>query len=187
MSLALRKEDLPCYTYADYAHWEGRWELIDGVAYAMSPSPSFEHQRLSQILASLVEEALDDCPQCQAVLDFDWKIDEATVVRPDNLVICHEPENQNYLTRAPALIFEILAASTAAKDEGVKFRLYEVEGVAYYVLVNPEERVLKIYRLHDGRYVKQADLARESFEFDLGACRFALDFSRLWRRKGTAA
>ncbi len=187
MSLALRKEDLPHYTYADYARWEGRWELIDGVAYAMSPSPSFEHQRLSHLLAGLLEEALEDCPHCQAVLDFDWKIDDSTVVCPDNLVICHEPENQNYLTRAPALIFEILSPSTAAKDEGVKFRLYEAEGVSWYVVVNPVEQVLKLYRLHDGRYIKQADLARETFEFDVGPCRITLDFARLWRKKGSAA
>jgi Uma2 family endonuclease len=187
MSLALRKEDLPRYTYADYARWEGRWELIDGVAYAMSPSPSFEHQRLSSKLARLLEEALDECPVCLPILDFDWKIDESTVVCPDNLVICHEPENQHYLTRAPALIFEILSPSTAAKDEGLKFRLYEVEGVAWYVVVNPVEQVLKLYRLHDGRYIKQADLAHETFEFDLGPCRFTLDFARLWRKKGGAA
>jgi len=184
MSRALRKEDLPHYTYADYARWEGRWELIDGVAYAMSPFPTFEHQRLSGRLHALLAELLDECPHCQPIQDFDWKIDESTVVCPDNLVICHEPENQNYLTRAPSLIFAILSPSTASKDEGVKFRLYESEGVAWYVLVNPDERVLKIYRRQEGRYVKQADLAHESFDFDLGPCRFSLDFSRLWRKKG---
>jgi Uma2 family endonuclease len=187
MSLALRKEDLPRYTYADYARWEGRWELIDGVAYAMSPSPTLEHQRLCGMLTYLLHHALEDAPLCQATAGFDWKIDESTVVCPDNLVICHEPENQNYLTRAPSLIFEILSPSTAAKDEGVKFRLYESEGVTYYVRVHPEDRVLKIYRLHEGRYVKQADLTHESFEFDLGPCQFSLDFARLWRKKGGAA
>lgn len=186
MSFSLRPQDLPHYMYADYARWEGRWELIDGVAYAMSPSPTFTHQRVYGNLHLLLETALKDCPHCQPVQDFDWKIDASTVVCPDNLVICHEPENENYLTRAPALIFEILSPSTAAKDKGVKFQLYEAEGVAYYVLVNPDEQVLSIYRLHEGRYIKQADLARESFEFDLGPCRFGLDFSRLWRKRASA-
>ena len=44
---ALRVEDLPHYTYDDYKIWEGRWELIDGVAYAMAPSPIFKHQNIS--------------------------------------------------------------------------------------------------------------------------------------------
>ncbi len=25
------------YTYDDYKEWDGDWELIDGVAYAMAP------------------------------------------------------------------------------------------------------------------------------------------------------
>jgi len=187
MAYALRKEDLPHYTYADYAQWEGRWELIDGVAYAMSPSPTFTHQRVYGDLHVLLTEALAGCPHCQPVQDFDWKINESTVVCPDNLVICHEPENENYLTRAPVLIFEVRSPSTATQDEGVKFHLYEAEGVAWYVLVNPDEQVLKIYRLQDGRYIKQADLSREPFDFDLGPCRFPLDFSRLWRKQGRAS
>jgi len=27
---------LPHYTYEDYKHWEGDWELINGIAYAMT-------------------------------------------------------------------------------------------------------------------------------------------------------
>ncbi|HJY21679.1 MAG TPA: hypothetical protein VJ279_02270 [Hanamia sp.] len=27
----------PYYTYKDYCAWEGRWELIDGIPFAMSP------------------------------------------------------------------------------------------------------------------------------------------------------
>ena len=32
---ALKKEDLPAYTYEDYQHWEGDWELIEGIPYAI--------------------------------------------------------------------------------------------------------------------------------------------------------
>jgi len=185
MGYALRKEDLPNYTYDDYAQWEGRWELIDGVAYAMSPSPTFFHQRVSHALARLLEEALEACPRCQPVLDFDWKINDSIVVCPDNMVICHEPEDARYLTHAPALIFEIRSPSTASRDAGLKFRLYEAEGVAWYVQVDPDKQALLIHRLHEGQYVKQADLSGESFEFDLEGCRFTLDFSCLWRKKGS--
>lgn len=40
------------YTYADYRTWpeEKRWELVDGVAYAMSPAPRYSHQRLASLL-----------------------------------------------------------------------------------------------------------------------------------------
>ncbi len=37
------------YTFKDYLDWpdEERWELIDGVAYNMTPAPSTRHQRIS--------------------------------------------------------------------------------------------------------------------------------------------
>ncbi len=37
---------LPYYTYEDYCRWEGRWELIDGIPFAMSPAPTPRHQWL---------------------------------------------------------------------------------------------------------------------------------------------
>jgi hypothetical protein len=30
---------LPHYTYEEYWLWEGRWELIVGIPYAMIPAP----------------------------------------------------------------------------------------------------------------------------------------------------
>lgn len=41
----IRLEDLPYYTYDDYKSWEGRWELIHGIPYAMSPYPTLKHIR----------------------------------------------------------------------------------------------------------------------------------------------
>ena len=40
------------YTYADYYAWDDgkRRELIDGIPYAMSPSPSPIHQRVNSNL-----------------------------------------------------------------------------------------------------------------------------------------
>jgi hypothetical protein len=35
---ALKMEDLPHYTYDDYAQWEGRWEIISGVPYEQGKS-----------------------------------------------------------------------------------------------------------------------------------------------------
>lgn len=35
------------YTYEEYESWEGKWELIDGVPYSISPAPNTEHQRIS--------------------------------------------------------------------------------------------------------------------------------------------
>ena len=37
-------EDLPHYSYDDYKIWEGDWELIRGIPYAMAPAASWWHQ-----------------------------------------------------------------------------------------------------------------------------------------------
>ena len=178
----LPADELPHYNHADYKRWEGSWELIEGIPYAMTPYPALRHQRISQKIAWQLEELLGNCPKCQALIALDWIVNDNTVVQPDNLVICHEPTG-DFLTQAPALIFEILSPSTAQKDRVTKFRIYEQEGVPWYCLVDPENRVAKIYRLHEKQYVKQADVSRESHEFRLLDCRFDFDFSKIWPRK----
>lgn len=180
MSIA-RTEDLPHYTYEEYKLWEGRWELIEGVPYAMSPAPSIEHQSTSSRLARLLEEATEPCESCLALLPVDWKIDDSTVVQPDNMVVCHKPDHPNYISRAPELIFEILSPGTSERDRNLKYRLYEAEGVKYYAIVNYEDRIIKIYQLYQGRFIKAADVVDESFEFDLGVCSFTLNLSQLWK------
>jgi len=45
--MGLLRDDFPHYTYDDYKIWEGNWELIDGIAYTMAPSPIFEYQDIS--------------------------------------------------------------------------------------------------------------------------------------------
>ena len=44
--MALAQRDTDAHTYADYLAWpdEVRYELIDGVAWAMAPAPTLEHQ-----------------------------------------------------------------------------------------------------------------------------------------------
>ncbi|MDD2893030.1 MAG: Uma2 family endonuclease [Halothiobacillaceae bacterium] len=181
MGHALRIEH-PHYTYDDYKLWEGRWELIDGTAYAMSPAPSIDHQSVSNKIARYLDIALDDCKTCRALLPVDWRMSDDTVVQPDNLVVCHPVEGA-YISRAPVLIFEVLSKSTAFKDQNTKFSLYEREGVKYYVIVNAEDRCAKIFVLHEGRYIKRCDVGNESVDFDLGECAIHFDFSLIWPQK----
>ncbi len=173
--------ELPHYTYDDYLQWEGRWELIEGIPYAMTPSPGVRHQRISQLIAYQLERSLEGCPSCQALLPTDWRVTEDTVLQPDNMVICYRPSHP-YLTKAPSLIFEILSPATAEKDRRTKYAIYEREGVTYYVIVDPVNEVAKIYHLHEGRYVKQLDATDESYQFILEDCRLMFDFSGIWER-----
>lgn len=180
---ALRLEDLPHYTYDDYKNWEGNdWEIIYGQAYCMSPAPMIKHQRISNSIGWELKNIFDNCVKCQVLMPIDWKIADDTVVQPDNSVICHEPQNEAYITKAPRIIFEILSKSTAKKDKELKYRLYEQEGVAYYVIVDPNEEIAKVYELKEGRYVKVCDAHEESVVFKIKECddTVTFNFSKIW-------
>ncbi|SFV60315.1 hypothetical protein MNB_SM-7-738 [hydrothermal vent metagenome] len=178
----LKIEEIPHYTYDDYKNWEGEWEIIGGVAYAMSPAPMIDHQAISAKIARYLDEAIADCKKCQALLPVDWKIAEDTVVQPDNSVICYKPTNPAYLTKAPKIIFEILSPSTAKKDTGIKFSLYEKEGVKYYIIVDPKERVAKVYENKEGHYIKLCDVTDERVTFVIEECakEFTFNFANIW-------
>jgi len=181
MMSAMKKEYYPHYTYDDYQLWEGDWEVIYGIAYAMVPAPMIKHQAVSNKIAWQLQDILKECEVCQALLPIDWRVSDDTVVQPDNLVICHEPQQESYITKAPKIIFEVLSKSTASKDKNLKFDLYEQEGVQYYIMVEPNENTAKVYRLHEGRYIKVMDAHKDSVEFTLEACgTFSFDFAKIW-------
>ena len=119
-------EVLPNYTYDEYKNWEGKWELIYGIPHAMSPAPLKKHQHISSLIDRELGELFEECEECEVLLPVDWKIDETTVVQPDNSVICHIPKNEAYITKAPKIIFEILSPSTAKKDKTIK-HIFEIE------------------------------------------------------------
>ncbi len=176
MNIAYRY--LPRYTLKDYESWEGEWELIEGIPYALA-SPTFEHQRIVGRIFRFLDEQLEkECNDCVVGIDTDYVIDEHTVVRPDVFIVCGKVEGK--VLKTPRVIFEVVSESTSEKDEGLKFELYEREGVEYYVMVFPELRKAKAYKLIGGRYRKLRDLVYEALELDLEKCKITLDFKRVF-------
>ena len=179
---ALKLEDLPTYTYDNYKQWEDNWELIYGVPYAMSPAPMIKHQSISNNIAWELKNIFMNCQRCQTLLPVDWKISDETIVQPDNSVICHKPIHEAYITKAPKIIFEVLSKSTAKKDKELKYKLYEQEGVAYYIIVDGDEKIAKVYKLLNGKYIKVCDASDEVVTFAIKECQSELkfDFAKIW-------
>ena len=84
---------IPNYTYQDYLHWEGKWELIEGIPFAKSPSPSVNHQRIASLLNVELGISLrnTNC-DCLVYQPLDVKISDNTVLQPDLLIICNKIE-----------------------------------------------------------------------------------------------
>lgn len=175
----------PGYTLEDWKTWEGRWELIDGVAYDMTPSPSTEHQRISSDLHLSIALALREAQKAHGGGDcqiFHAPTDvflEQGVFIPDLLVVCDPAKiSPRGIEGAPDLVIEILSPSTAAKDMTRKRWAYEEAGVPEYLIVDPENRVGVLLRLdHAKRYQEVAriewgaliELLGGTLSFPLGA------------------
>lgn len=178
---ALKYDYLPNYTYEDYKHWEGDWELIGGTAYAMAPAPVKKHQMLVLNIGSALLNKLDNCPECEVLIDSDWKLNSNNILKPDVAIVCND-SNEKYISKTPEVIFEVISPSTAQKDEGLKYSIYASEGVKYYVLVYPNDLVAKVYKNSDFMYKKVAEFDTETVEFTDIKCEFSFDFGAIFAR-----
>jgi len=169
------------YTYEDYKEWEGDWELIDGIAYAMTPSLVKNHQYLLSIITFLFQKELWQCPKCKVLVEMDYKVDEETILKPDLSILCKEDKEEKFISIAPDLIVEIISPKTARRDEKIKFEIYEKENVKYYILIYPNEKKAKVYINKDG-FKKIGDFREENFEFDLNGCKAQINFKELFER-----
>ena len=144
------------YTWQDYLSWpeDERWELIQGVAYAMSPAPATGHQRIVVELSRQISNFLLDKPCEVLVAPFDLKLsseeddEEPTVVQPDLAVTCRrETVTEQGIIGAPDLCVEVTSPGSVAADRKRKFDLYEKHGVREYWIVESAGAVLEVYRL----------------------------------------
>ena len=178
---ALKYEYMPNYTYEDYKEWEGEWEVINGIAYAMAPAPMKRHQMLVGYIFSEIVSNIGTCPSCEVLIDSDWKLDSTTILKPDVAVVCDDA-NEKFISKTPEIIFEVISKSTAKKDEGLKFSIYAKEGVKYYILVYPNDLVAKVYKNDDFTFKKLGEFDTETLDFLDVKCPFSFDFQNIFSR-----
>jgi Uma2 family endonuclease len=169
------------YTWDDYITWDGRWEIIGGEAYDMSPAPYPKHQRVVLNIARYFMQTLK-CDECEVLISpIDWRIDDLNVVQPDVAIFCEDTKEQ-YFTKTPPLVVEVLSKSTANKDINEKFSLYEKRGVRFYLLVEPNSEVTDIFELKDKKFELQKKLtSQDSYSFDFDKCSVDIDFKEVFR------
>lgn len=155
------------HTVEEWKTWEGRWELINGVAYDMTPSPSVEHQRVSGRLYVALYTALEEgkrragggeCEVFAAPIDL-YLPDQQSVFQPDLLIVCDPGKvAQHGIVGAPDLVVEILSPSNAGRDTVAKRWAYAAAGVPEYLIIDPSEQVAMLLRLEGGHYVDSAPI-----------------------------
>ncbi|MBI5191811.1 MAG: Uma2 family endonuclease [Nitrospirae bacterium] len=153
MSL-LKKKSEKIYTWQDYLTWpdDERWEVIDGKAYDMSPSPSSSHQRFVLNFATILKSKLTGGKCKVFIAPLDVYLDDYNFVQPDVMVVCDEKKIKDRIYGAPDLIIEVLSPSTSLKDKRDKKALYEKFKVREYIVVEPEGMVVEKNCLISGKY-----------------------------------
>ena len=143
------------WTYDEYARLPddgNRYEVIDGeVLVTPSPSPTHQHilLRLSLALHVYVEhEGLG-----VVLPDVDLLFVEGQFLRPDLLFMPTSRRagiTSRGVEQAPGLVVEILSPSSGSVDRVKKPRRYRDFGVPEYWVVDPEERVVWVWRFAQG-------------------------------------
>lgn len=152
------------FNYGDYLKWseDERWELINGIPYNMTPSPSRTHQEILIALSTKFYTFLEN-KDCQVyIAPFDVRLPEGeekeeeikTVVQPDLVVVCDRSKlDEKGCQGPPDLIIEITSPSTARIDLKDKFYLYERTGVKEYWIVSPTDETVMVFLLDSTREI----------------------------------
>lgn len=178
---------VPRYTVDDYRLWEGDWELWDGLAVSMSPSPFANHGQCLVNVASLLSNALKAIPPCReiahVVAEVDWNISRFTVVRPDISVLCGGLPDK-HITLPPAIVVEIISSSTRDRDLDYKRSLYQSLAVPYYVIADPGKKTFTQLLLQDGVFkeITSGPVANQTTaEFTIcGDCTFEISIAEIF-------
>ncbi len=152
-------------TYDDLPDWEVdglRHELIGGEHIA-EPAPIPRHQVISGNLQRLLSTWIHERRHGRLLTSpIDVVFSPIDVVGPDLLFIARDRLDiigAKYIAGAPDLAVEILSPSSRRRDEVVKRRLYEREGVGEYWVVDPVRETVKVYRLAERNYRREAELS----------------------------
>jgi len=131
-----------------------RHELLDGV-HAVTPAPSLLHQRAVGRLYVALHTATQECEDVELLTSpADIVLGARDLVQPDLFVVnkAHDKARPNWPdVGVPLLAVEILSPTTAARDRGVKRRIYQRAGVTEYWIVDLDSRLVERWSPEDER------------------------------------
>ncbi len=139
----------PVWTWDGYLEWEKRqelrYELVDGQVYAMGGGTG-NHDIICNNLRRELGNQLRG-KACR-VNGPDFKVHAGQNGRyPDALIDCGPPPGTTLYAQKPIAVFEVLSASTAWIDQGLKLRDYDATpSIQTYALISQDEVRTLVYR-----------------------------------------
>ncbi|HWR32251.1 MAG TPA: Uma2 family endonuclease [Chitinophagaceae bacterium] len=167
---------LPNYSYADYISWKVKnWELIDGIPFALTPPDIKLHAEIKYRLAAKFENQLR-VGSFAVLLNEVLLAGDNNVLRPDLSI---SEKNADTITK-PWLVGEIIEKENEVIEKLVKFRLYEVLCIRYYIIIDPDKNEAEVYELVNNKYQLMKQGKDISFPFELDDCSVEIAFSEIW-------
>ncbi len=145
------------------------------------PSPG--HQWIAANTCSEFVGALkrSGCKQCKAYSSIDYIISEDTVLQPDISIVCGKTKKK-FPDFPPALVVGLLSPTTALRDRHIKFKIYEQQGIRYYLLVNTDAETVEIFQLVNGVYEIVPFDEKMPFTFLPGeGCSIEVGLQEIWQ------
>ena len=134
---------------------ENRYELINGELY-MAPAPSWEHQKSTINLATLLDNFVSDTGLGEVVASpIDVYLSDEDVFQPDIVFISNERLGiirSDGIHGAPDLVIEVLSPGTERIDRTLKSERYEMFDVSEYWQANPIAKTILVLRARDGAF-----------------------------------
>ncbi len=131
------------------------YQLING-ELIMSPAPKANHQRIIGRLFNLLYDFVNANNMGEVIISpMDVHFDEENIFQPDILFVSKESKNcriEDWVYDAPDLIIEVLSESDSYYDTKKKLRVYEKYGVKEYFIVDPNDKEVIAYMLHNHQF-----------------------------------
>jgi len=157
MSTARKYE--PHYTVEDYQNWDGDWELWQGTAVSMSPSPFADHGKILGKMVTALNNGIEAAQGRATVLvEIDWIVAHDIILRPDAVVVCGDAP-QRHIESVPSIVVEVLSDSTRSRDLNWKREMYQEKKVPHYLVLDPVEKKMQWLRLSEGGQFETQDVS----------------------------
>jgi Uma2 family endonuclease len=128
--------------------WRGEWHL--------SPSPSWEHQRMEKAFLRILTEVVEDSGLGEVIHQFnvadpaqglqDFRIPDISVVLQGS----HAQVRETFIAGGPDLLLEIYSPGDETYQ---KIDWYGEQGVRELIIINRDTKGVELYR-HDGESLK---------------------------------
>ena len=135
-----------------------RAELIDGKIYYMTAPLRIHQKIIVKMLFSIESYIREHNGSCEVYPSpFGVYLNGETgrdLFEPDLVVICN-PDHLHYkgCMGAPDWVMEVISPSTKSRDYTIKLFKYRMAGVKEYWIVNPDKRIVNVYRFGETEQV----------------------------------